>query len=142
MTEPTILRPVRGQILVADSFVLAEWTAPGAPPSSPSNTPHYIAPWHLHRADDEGWYVLEGMLRVRRGNEELELGPGCAAIVPRGTPHTYWNPSPSPTRYLLLLTPTIHRLIQAIHAASDRSPAAMETLFRTHDSELLDGPPS
>jgi hypothetical protein len=35
------------------------------------------------------------------------------------------------------MTPNIHRLIQAIHAAQDRSPAALKALFRQHDSELL-----
>ena len=142
MTEPTILPALAGQVLTSGSFVIAEWRDPGAPPSSPSGTPRYIAPWHLHRADDEGWYVLEGTLRIRRGDEELELRPGCAAIVPRGTPHTYWNPSPSPARYLLLMTPNIHQLIQAIHASSDRSPAALSALFRRYNSELLEGPPS
>jgi mannose-6-phosphate isomerase-like protein (cupin superfamily) len=105
MTEPTLLGSLAGQVLASDSFVIAEWRDPGASPSSPSSKPRYIAPWHVHHADDEGWYVLEGVLRIHRGDEDLELGPGCAAIVPRGIPHTYWNPSPSPARYLLFMTP-------------------------------------
>jgi hypothetical protein len=35
------------------------------------------------------------------------------------------------------MTPNIYRLIQAIHAATDRSPAALQALFRAHQSELL-----
>jgi len=58
-------------------------------------------------------------------------------LVPRGTPHTYWNPDPSPVRYLLVMTPQIYQLIHAIHATQDRSPDAMRELFRRFDSALL-----
>jgi hypothetical protein len=44
-------------------------------------------------------------------------------------------------RYLLFMTPTILRLIQSIHAATDRSPAAMAALFAEHESALVDPPP-
>jgi len=36
------------------------------------------------------------------------------------------------------MTPNVYRLIQAIHAASDRSPAALVALFRKYDAELCD----
>lgn len=127
--------PFAGNILgsVNNSFVAAEWRDPGAP----SGPPRWIAPLHLHHHDDEAWYVVEGSLRVKQGNDEVEARAGSAVFVPRGTPHTYWNPSPDPLRYLLIMTPNIYRLIQAIHAATDRSPAALQALFRAHHSELL-----
>jgi mannose-6-phosphate isomerase-like protein (cupin superfamily) len=127
--------PLAGNILgsVNDSFVVAEWRDPGAP----AGPPRWIAPLHLHLQDDEAWYVLEGTLRVKRGDDEVEARAGSAVFVPRGTPHTYWNPSPDRLRYLLIMTPNIYRLIQAIHAATDRSPAALQALFRAHQSELL-----
>jgi mannose-6-phosphate isomerase-like protein (cupin superfamily) len=99
-----------------------------------------IAPWHVHHNDDEAWYVLEGTLRVKRGDEVVEAGPGAAVFVPRGTAHTYWNPDSRPVRYLLVMTGRIYRLIQEIHATKDRSPAAMKALFEKYDSELVDGP--
>ena len=52
----------------------------------------------------------------------------------RGTPHTYWNATSEPARYLLVMTPRIHRLIEALHAG-DRSDHAR--IFEEHDSELL-----
>ena len=81
--------------------------------------------------------MLEGKLCVKVGDETVEAGAGAAVLVPRGTPHTYWNPDPTPVRYLLIMTPTIHRLIQAIHATTDRSADAMRELFARFDSELL-----
>jgi mannose-6-phosphate isomerase-like protein (cupin superfamily) len=106
-------------------FVVAEWTADvGA---------HWIAPLHVHRADDEAWYVLEGTLGFRLGEEEVEAGPGSAVLAPRGTPHTYWNAGTTPARYLLVLTPRIADLIEAIHEPGADIPA----LFAAHASEIL-----
>jgi uncharacterized cupin superfamily protein len=49
-----------GEVLAAEgaALVLAEWRDPGGA-SEPRRS---IAPLHLHRADDEAWYVLEGTL--------------------------------------------------------------------------------
>jgi mannose-6-phosphate isomerase-like protein (cupin superfamily) len=134
MSSPSISPPLAGKVLGSDtnSFVVAEWQDAGAPPGPPQ----WIAPLHVHHNDDEAWYVLEGKLCVKSGDEIIEAGPGAAVMVRRGTPHTYWNPDPSPVRYLLIITPTIHKLIQAIHATTDRSPDAMRALFRRFDSEL------
>jgi len=82
--------------------------------------------------------VLEGTLRVRVGKEVVEAGAGAAVFVPRGTPHTYWNPGPDPARYLLVMTANIYRLIQEIHGMKERTPAALRSVFAKYDSELLD----
>jgi len=71
------------------AIVLAEWADPGG-----GDPPRYIAPLHVHHEDDEAWYVLAGALVVRSGDIDIEVPAGGAAIVPRGTPHTYWNPRP------------------------------------------------
>jgi hypothetical protein len=36
------------------------------------------------------------------------------------------------------MTANIYRLIQAIHAMSDRNPAALKAVLEQHDSELVD----
>jgi len=130
--------PLAGNILGSQqhSFVIAEWQDPGGSPGPP----RYIAPLHLHHHDDEAWYVLEGTLRVKMGNDEAEAHAGSAVLVPRGTPHTYWNPGPGRLRYLLVMTPNIYALIQDIHRMTDRNPAALRAVFSKHDSELVDAP--
>jgi hypothetical protein len=35
------------------------------------------------------------------------------------------------------MTPSVFTLIQEIHAMPERTPAALQRLFRQHDSELL-----
>ena len=116
-------------MIVTDSFVVADWTDPGTHPGRP------IAGLHLHRADDEAWFVLEGALGFRVGEEDREVTAGESMLVERGTPHSYWNPRPEPARYLLVMTPRIHKLIQALHSG-ERNDYAQ--IFEEHDSELLE----
>ena len=108
--------------------MIADWTNLGTYPGRP------IAGLHLHRSDDEAWFVLEGRLGFRVGNDEREIAAGESILVERGTPHSYWNAAPEPARYLLVMTPRIHRLIDALHAGGRDDWAA---IFEEHDSELL-----
>ncbi len=135
MSSPIIAPPLAGSVLgtAVNNFVIAEWQDAGGI----SAQPRYIAPLHLHRSDDEAWYVLEGVLRVKVGNDEVELRAGSGVMVPRRTPHTYWNPGPDRTRYLLIMTSRIYQLIQDIHAMKERTPATLRAVFEKHDSELL-----
>jgi len=126
-------QPLAGNILSSPDFVIAEWQDPGGPPGPP----RWIAPLHLHRTDDEAWYVLEGRLIVKVGDKDVEVPAGSAVLVLHGTPHTYWNPEPGPTRYLLIMTANIHALIQGIHALTERTPATLRAVFEKHNSELL-----
>src|SRR5947208_15209432 len=134
MIAPNVVPPLAGNVLGSSTgdFVIAEWQDAGGVQAQP----RWIAPLHLHRNDDEAWYVLEGRLCVKMGDEEVELRAGSGVLVPRGTPHTYWNPSSARVRYLLVMTPRIHPLIQEIHATKERSPAIMRELFEKFDSEL------
>jgi len=135
MNQSSIAPLLAGNILGSpnDSFVVAEWQDAGGP----TDPPRLVAPRHLHHHDDEAWYVLEGILRVQSGENEIEARAGSAVLVPRGTPHTYWNAGPGRLRYLLIMTANIFSLIQGIHALKERTPATLQELFRKHDSELL-----
>jgi mannose-6-phosphate isomerase-like protein (cupin superfamily) len=115
-------------VIVCESFVVGDWTDPGTDPGRP------IARLHLHRSDDEAWFVLEGRLGFRVGDEQREVAAGDSILVTRGTPHSYWNATAEPARYLLVMTPRIHRLIEALHAGERSDFAA---IFEQYDSELL-----
>ncbi len=136
MSSPYTASLLAGQTLGStnDDFVVAEWRDPGGPPGPR----RLIAPVHLHRSDDEAWYVLEGSLHVKVGDQIVEAQAGSGVLVPKGTPHTYWNPGAGPTRYLLIMTSNIYRLIQAIHAMPDRSAPLLRAVFEKYDSELLE----
>ena len=131
----SVAPPLAGNVLgsLKENFIIAEWRDPGGPPAPP----RLIAPPHVHFHDDEAWYVLEGSLRIRVGEQEVEAHAGSAVLVPRGTPHTYWNPDSGPVRYLLIMTPNIYSLIQDIHEMKEGSTPALRDVFKKHDSELL-----
>jgi len=115
--------------------VLAQWTAQG----SDTGEVLFQAPLHRHE-EDEAWYVLSGVLRIRMDGEEIDVPAGGAAVVPGGVAHTYGNPGQEPARYLLIMGARTYALIQAIHAATDRSPEAMRALFAAHGAELIETP--
>ena len=48
-----------------------------------------MPPLHVHHDEDETFYVLEGRMSLHTPAGAVELGPGEAALGPRGVPHTY-----------------------------------------------------
>lgn len=55
-----------------------------------SDDPYGSAPpMHVHRNEDETFYVVDGSVSVFADGEERRLEPGDFAIVPRGVPHAY-----------------------------------------------------
>jgi mannose-6-phosphate isomerase-like protein (cupin superfamily) len=60
----------------------------------------------LHHHDfDEAFYVLEGELTLRVGEELVSARPGAVAFAPGGVHHTVANPGTATARYLLVCTP-------------------------------------
>jgi quercetin dioxygenase-like cupin family protein len=64
-----------------------------------------MPPLHVHRRDDETFYVLEGELALFVAGRQLVLGPGQAALCPRDVPHTYRVDSEQ-ARWLVINTPS------------------------------------
>jgi mannose-6-phosphate isomerase-like protein (cupin superfamily) len=110
-------------------------------------------PLHCHDRDDEGFYVLEGEVRLHVGAHTLCLGPGQSAVAPHGVPHTYVVESEH-ARWLVIsnagfdrfvqelgepLTDAEPDLAQAFHAAPPPMERVLE-VFAAHGIELL-GPP-
>ena len=108
-----------------DDFVIVRWKAEVGD--------HWIAPLHVHHRDDEAWYVLSGTLGFRLGDDLLEAGPGAAVLARRGTPHTFRNAGDTKAQYLIVMTPRIASLIDAIH----RPGADVAAAFAEHASALV-----
>lgn len=62
-------------------------------------------PLHIHEREDETFYVLEGALRVRCGDDIYDAPQGSYIFLPRGVPHTFRVESATPARLLTLITP-------------------------------------
>jgi quercetin dioxygenase-like cupin family protein len=73
---------------------------------------------HLHPEFDETFYVLEGTVAFRVGEEAYDAVAGTTAFIPRGVPHTFANPNGQPARTLVLLAPGgFERYFEALIAA-------------------------
>ena len=81
------------------------------------------APLHLHRKEDEAFYVLEGEMTFYVGEETYKARPGSFVFGPRDVPHTYTVDS-GPARLLFILSPAGFE--EFIYATSE--PAKERTL--------------
>ncbi len=66
--------------------------------------PGHEAPLHVHRREDEAFYILEGSATIHVGDESFEVGPGDYAFGPRDIPHRY-SIGPDGCRMLFICTP-------------------------------------
>ena len=62
-------------------------------------------PPHIHHAEDEMFYVLEGELSLWCAGEKTVGKPGRFVAVPKGTVHRWANESAAPARALVFLVP-------------------------------------
>lgn len=104
------------------SLVIRRWTESG---------PTYL---HTHLSDDEVWHVLEGSLRFRFLDGEIEACAGTTVFVPAGVPHTYRVAQPG--SYLIVLTPRLDQLIARLRTLSD--PSQLRATLAEFDTVLVE----
>jgi quercetin dioxygenase-like cupin family protein len=113
------------------SFFLAETTIaagfPGPPP-------------HRHERLHDMFYVLDGVLTVRLGEETHQLGAGTFICVPPGVAHTFSNPGERAVRFLNFNTPSgwenYMRDLAAAAEAGELTPDAIGRVASRHDFEV------
>jgi mannose-6-phosphate isomerase-like protein (cupin superfamily) len=74
--------------------LLESWVRAGASP-----------PLHVHRREDESFWILEGRVRFRCQDKDLIAGPGSFVFLPRDLPHTFVVEGDEDAHLLTLLTP-------------------------------------
>jgi quercetin dioxygenase-like cupin family protein len=62
------------------------------------------APLHLHRKEDEAFFVLQGEMTFHIGEQTIQARPGSFVFGPRDVPHAYTVDS-GPAKLLFLLSP-------------------------------------
>jgi mannose-6-phosphate isomerase-like protein (cupin superfamily) len=67
--------------------------------------PGFSPPLHVHRREDESFYVLEGTVTMRCGDRTFLATAGSFVFLPRGVPHTFVVEGDKPARMLTLMTP-------------------------------------
>jgi len=84
-------------------------------------------PLHVHRNEDEAWYILDGQMTFYVADEALEARTGSFVFAPRGIPHTF-TVDVEPTRVLVFASPAgFERFAIELGepAMSDKPPAGL-----------------
>lgn len=108
--EPTIRRPNEGRTVavVGDVYRFlamgadtngkyALWEAIVPPGGGP--------PAHVHSREEEGFFILDGEITFRIGDETKVATAGMFANMPVGTPHSFKNESGQPAKMLISVAP-------------------------------------
>ena len=105
-----------GSFFLAESVIEAGF--PGPPP-------------HTHETLHDMFYVLEGTLTLRVGDETVEAGPGTFACAPPGVVHTFSNASDAPVRFLNFNTPSgWEHYMRALAEEARSGPLTPESIGR------------
>lgn len=67
--------------------------------------PGIATPLHRHTHEAEAFYLLEGTMTYRAGEETYELAEGYFMYLPRGVPHAFRIRGDRPARFLALTVP-------------------------------------
>jgi mannose-6-phosphate isomerase-like protein (cupin superfamily) len=60
---------------------------------------------HVHDAEDDAFYILEGQMTFTHSGEDIVAGPGTFVLVPPGVRHGFRNDGDVPVRMLNLHAP-------------------------------------
>jgi quercetin dioxygenase-like cupin family protein len=67
----------------------------------------FIAAEHVHPNQEERFEVSGASVMFRVAGKERRYNPGEVAVVPPGTPHVLWNPSPDEATTLVQFRPAL-----------------------------------
>jgi mannose-6-phosphate isomerase-like protein (cupin superfamily) len=108
--DSTVLETGRGQRfwLMGDFYAVkatAEQTGGAYSITEIESFPGNGPPAHIHRKEDECFYVVEGAFSVILGDRIFDVADGDFVRIPKGTPHTYKNVGAVPGKMLVILSP-------------------------------------
>ena len=83
----------------------------------------HAGPLLHHHPFDEAFYILEGALTFRLGDEDVTARAGELALAPGGTPHTFANLGAEEARMLIVCAPAGFERYFDRAAASERGDA-------------------
>jgi mannose-6-phosphate isomerase-like protein (cupin superfamily) len=72
-------------------------------------------PAHRHTNCSEAYFVLDGLVAIQAGDEELSVGPEGFVLIPRGTPHTFGNGGDVEARLLVIHAPAMDAYFAELH---------------------------
>jgi mannose-6-phosphate isomerase-like protein (cupin superfamily) len=124
MTQPTPLRPyvLQPGEGVADygSDTKASGKSTGGQLTLIESRTTGGAPLHVHTREDEYFYVVEGTISVRCGDDTYEAGARSFVFLPRGIPHEWDVVGEEATLLLMTIPAGLDDFLGEFHAAPTR----------------------
>lgn len=80
----------------------------------------YAPPLHVHRGQDEVFFVVDGLFTVRCADQTWQAGPGSLAFLPRDVPHGFTVSNDGPGRALVINAPS--GFADLVHDLGDPAP--------------------
>ena len=105
--------------------------------------PGTFVPPHIHPAQDEFIYMLEGRLDAMIDGKEFAATASDLIRLPQGIPHGLFNNSDQPVKCFFWVTPTrkLYDLFWAIHSMKEQKPEEVVALSAKHEIVFLPPPP-
>lgn len=112
---------------------LTEWEA----------LPGFDTGLHVHERLEETWYVLDGELEFRIGEETLTAKPGTTVFVPPHVPHAFANRGDANATFLMTMSPPGHdryfdELADILASAGPPDSDAIADLRRRYDTRQIE----
>jgi quercetin dioxygenase-like cupin family protein len=109
-----------------------DWTMP----------PRFSTGLHVHRTQEETFYVLDSECDWQVGDRRVRATPGTFVFIPPGVPHNIANATDKPARVLMTVSPPGHEnyfeeLAKAVSRDSAPDPKAIAELRRRYDTDQL-----
>jgi quercetin dioxygenase-like cupin family protein len=97
---------------------------------------------HVHRIQEETFYVLDGECEWRVGDRQIQATPGTYLFIPPGVPHNIANTSGRPARLLMTVSPPGHEsyfeeLVKLVAHSSPPDANAIAELRNRYDTTQL-----
>ena len=104
--------------------------------------PKFSTGRHVHRVQEETFYVLAGECNFQIGSELVRALPGTFVFIPPGTPHNIANTGELPARVLMTVSPPGHEhyfeeLAGLAAAGALHDAAAIGALRHRYDTDQL-----
>jgi quercetin dioxygenase-like cupin family protein len=130
-----VVRIIAGAESTSGSFSIVETTEP----------PGSAAPLHVHHAEAEAFYILEGTIELVCGEQTLTAQAGDFVHTPSDVPHKYRVLGEHPARVLLMFSrPGFEQFFAEGGTPLDQQPAGppdpeqMQRLFAKYELDVLE----
>jgi len=96
---------------------------------------------HVHRVQEETFYLIEGECEWHVGKEIIRATPGTYLFIPPGVPHNITNVSEKPARVLMTVSPPGHEHyfeeLAKLAAQGAPDPKALAALRDRYDTDQI-----